>query len=70
MELSKSPEELGDGVITNFLNSCEKIREEILYPYLEKLGNCEIKLLGGDHMIYMQKPHEVAELIIDFLNNL
>ena len=70
MELSKSPEELGDGVITNFLNSCEKTREEILYPYLEKLGNCEIKLLGGDHMIYMQKPHEVAELIIDFLNNL
>jgi hypothetical protein len=35
------------------------MRENDLKPYLEKMGNCELIYLSGDHMIYEQKPMNV-----------
>lgn len=52
------------------LDTFEKARQETLYPYLDKLGNCKCVLLGGDHMIYQQKPAECAAIIEDFLAEL
>ena len=39
-------------------------------PYLEKMGNCELVLLGGNHAIYEQKPAECGEIIKEFIENL
>ena len=38
--------------------------------YLEKMGNCEMICLGGDHMIYEQKPIECGEMIKNFIDGL
>lgn len=48
----------------------EEYRENILLPYIEKLGSCEIVYLPGDHFIHMEKPKECAEIIINFLGKL
>ncbi len=45
-------------------------REDILYPYTEKMGNCEVVLLGGAHLIYVQKPEECGEVIKSFIDGL
>ena len=45
-------------------------RETVLYPYAEKMGNCEVILLGGDHLIYEQKPRECGEIVKTFLDGL
>ncbi len=48
----------------------EELRQEIIYPYAEKMGNCEVVLLGGDHMIYEQKPEVCGEVIKAFIDGL
>ncbi len=45
-------------------------RETVIYPYAEKMGNCEVVLLGGDHLIYEQKPDECGEIIKSFVDGL
>lgn len=35
--------------------------------YIEKLGSCEVAHIPGAHMIYLQKPDEVAEAINSWL---
>ena len=39
-------------------------------PYLEKLGNCEIVYLPGEHFIYEQYPERCADIILDFIASL
>ena len=46
----------------------EKLRQDIIYPYAEKMGNCEVVLLGGDHCIYEQRPDECGRIINDFIS--
>lgn len=46
------------------LSQMEEMRNTILKPYIDKLGNCELELLGGDHMIYQQKPLECANILM------
>gem|GEM_PF-5554961 len=41
-----------------------------IYPYAEKMGNCEVVLLGVDHLIYEQKPKECGEIIKEFIDGL
>ena len=48
----------------------EKGRETVIYPYAEKMGNCEVVLLGGGHMIYEQKPEECGAVIKAFIDGL
>lgn len=52
------------------LDSYEETRQEILYPYLEKMGNCQYAALGGDHYIYLQKPVECGKIVKDFIDSL
>ena len=57
--------------------ACEKYLEQItenrskeLEPFIEKLGNCEIRYLPGSHFLYEDKPEECAAIVQDFLNSL
>ena len=62
--------EFDDEKIGQILGEYKKAREEIIYPYAEKMGNCKVICFGGDHMIYEQKPNECAEIILGFLSEL
>ncbi len=59
-----------DEKIQEQLDSFAKLREEVIYPYAVKMGNCEVVLLGGDHMIYEQKPEKCGEIIRSFIERL
>lgn len=48
----------------------ETYRKEKIQPYAEKLGNCRIVNLPGDHFIHLDKPQECAELILNFVDGL
>ena len=44
------------------------IYENILTPFLERCGNCQLVPIGGDHgLFFAQKPDQVADTILDFL---
>lgn len=67
--------EIGSGNVSEevkqgLIDSCKEKRETDLKPYIDKLGNCEFVLLGGDHMIYKQKPTECGNIIKNFLQKL
>lgn len=59
-----------DEKIHDQVERLEELRQEIIYPYAEKMGNCEVVLLGGDHMIYEQKPDECGVIIRSFIDGL
>lgn len=64
-------EELADeDRIKEILNSYEEVRRDTLFPYLEKMGNCQYASLGGDHCIYLQKPAECGQIIKAFIDRL
>ncbi len=52
------------------IDTATKQREAVIYPYAEKMGGCEVVLLGGDHLIYEQKPKECGEIIKSFIDGL
>ncbi len=66
----KEPIPQNPEIAAKLLESCAEAREETLIPYMEKMGNCELILLGGDHFIFQQKPNECAEIIMNFLDGL
>ena len=76
MNRQREINDLGDPItvssesIERLLTESCRMRETALVPYLEKMGNCELVCLGGDHMIYEQKPEECGRLIFDFINSL
>lgn len=49
--------------LSNFNDEMNAGRKE----YIENLGSCEIADIPGSHMIYLQKPDEVAEAINSWL---
>jgi pimeloyl-ACP methyl ester carboxylesterase len=57
-------------MVDKLLKQSEDNRQNILMPYLEKMGNCELICLGGDHMIYEQKPIECGKIIESFIDEL
>ncbi len=59
-----------DTLYDRYLEFCNKIRENTLFVYANKLGNCDIVLLPGDHCIYEQKPDECSKIINDFIDKL
>lgn len=63
-------ENMSDEIINKVLQQTAEARENIIIPYLEKMGNCKLVCLGGDHMIYQQKPNECGEIIKDFFDGL
>lgn len=70
LDMEPSNTEYDDEQIRRILDNFIDVREKTIYPYAEKMGNCKVVCLGGDHMIYEQKPEECAELIMEFLNEL
>lgn len=48
----------------------EEYRKEKIEPYVEKLGNCKIVDLPGDHFIHLEKPQECAKIIKNFIDGL
>lgn len=50
--------EIPDEKFQKQIDEFEKSRQDIIYPYAEKMGNCKVVLLPGDHAIYEQKPEE------------
>jgi len=62
--------EYDDEKVKEILDIYEKGRNDTLYPYAEKMGNCEVICLAGDHMIYEQKPEECGEIIKNFVEGL
>ena len=65
---SGSEEERAEEAYEIYLDERKYVREHILQPYFEKLGNCEMTLLPGEHLIYQQKPDECSMIIKNFLD--
>ncbi len=63
-------QEIDTDVARAAVSQSEEKREKSLTPYLDRLGSCELELLGGDHFIFDQKPEECAEIIERFLKKL
>lgn len=59
-----------DDVIGDLLQEYIKWTDEKIIPYIESLGNTQLILLPGDHMIFEQKPEELATIIKEFIDNL
>lgn len=62
--------DIDDEKLRQQVEQAEQLRQEIIYPYAEKMGNCEVVLLGGDHCIYEQKPVECGEIVRGFVDGL
>ena len=56
--------------LEEILAAYEESRQDTIYPYAEKMGNCSVVCLAGDHMIYEQKPEECGMLVKDFIDGL
>ena len=61
---------LSDEKIDEILKSYSDARNKTIYPYADKMGNCEVVCLGGDHMIYEQKPKECGKIIQSYIDGL
>ena len=61
---------MDDEKLLEQVERAEKLRQDVIYPYAEKMGNCEVVLLGGDHLIYEQKPVECGEIVKSFIDGL
>ena len=70
LDMERRPLEISEETLKNALETYEKARNDTIYPYAEKMGNCEVVCVAGDHMIYEQKPDECGKLIKSFLDGL
>ncbi len=70
LNMAKIDTNPSDEYVENYLSMLEQYRDDIIYPYADKLGNCKVVCLGGDHMIYQQKPEECGALIKEFVDTL
>ena len=59
-----------DDKITQLIEQNIEIEKKQIIPYIDLLGNTEIKLLSGDHYIFEQKPDELTRIIKDYINDL
>ncbi len=56
--------------VNEILANYEDARQNTIYPYAEKMGNCEVVCLAGDHMIYEQRPQECGDIVKEFIDGL
>ncbi len=59
-----------DAIYEEALRLSEQRRTEWAEPYYEKLGNCEVVELPGDHVIFLDKPDECSRIIKEFIEQL
>ncbi|MCR4564275.1 MAG: alpha/beta hydrolase [Clostridiales bacterium] len=72
MNMKPRPEvyEGNEETVDKMLAQTQELRETVIKPYTEKMGNCEVVCLAGDHMIYEQRPEECGKIITDFIEKL
>ncbi len=70
LDIELNPTELDDEQLKKTFDIYKDAREGTIYPYAEKMGNCEVVNLAGDHMIYLQKPEGCSELLKGFVDDL
>jgi len=70
LDLAPLPMAYDDATAEAILQRMDELRRTIIQPYADKMGNCRIVLLPGEHMIYMQKPDACGRIIKDFLDAL
>ncbi len=70
LKIPKRVLEYDEETTQKILAEYRKAREDVIYPYAEKMGNCQVVCLAGDHMIYEQKPVECGELLKSFIDGL
>ncbi len=56
--------------IDKILTEMEKARQNTLVPYMKKMGNCQLILVPGQHLIYTQKPEKCGEMIQKLIDSL
>lgn len=59
-----------DEIYEEALRLMEQRRTEWEEPYCEKLGNCEVVELPGDHVLFLDKPEECSRIITAFIERL
>ena len=59
-----------DTIFEEALKLIDTTRREIAEPYIEKLGNCKLIELPGDHVIFLDKPDECSRIINEFIEGL
>ena len=59
-----------DEIISVLFDACKERNQKLIYPYAEKMGNCKVELLGGEHQIYQQRTDECAKILKDFVDGL
>lgn len=69
-ELRTTEYDDNDEELKEILDTYKEARQNTIYPYAEKMGNCEVVCLAGDHMIYEQKPEECGKIVKDFIDGL
>lgn len=69
-ELNLKVFEIDDESIDNIIKMYEDFRNKYIIPYVEKLGNTKLIYLPGDHYIFEQKPKELSNIIVDFIEKL
>ncbi|MBR4200749.1 MAG: alpha/beta hydrolase [Oscillospiraceae bacterium] len=66
-KMPKATDEERQQLAEKNVSICKNMAEDVIKPYTDLLGNCEILELPGDHFIYMQRPTECAVLFTQFL---
>ena len=59
-----------DAIYEEALRLTKQRRTEWAEPYYEKLGNCKVVVLPGDHVIFLDKPNECSRIIKEFIDEL
>lgn len=70
LDMPQRKTDYDDETAKEIISTYEKARNDTIYPYAEKMGNCEVVCLAGDHMIYEQKPEECGEIVKNFIDSL
>ena len=69
-ELPDTQEKSRQLALEDFLRNRQEYKQQRLLPYFEKLGNCELVNLPGNHFIYEQKPDKCGQIIREFIDGL
>ncbi len=69
-KLPETDAEKRETAVRELLEQNNTFVRHVITPYLEKLGNCELISLPGDHLIYEQKPEKCSQIIKTFLGGL
>ena len=59
-----------DAIYAEAVRLAEERRTEWAEPYYEKLGNCEVAELPGDHVIFLDKPDACSRIITEFIDRI